>query len=67
MNNNYIFISHGTKYNELLITLRKGIEDKGLKTRVASHEAASGDELNPDTKQTLNRQMHLLLSLGQKR
>ena len=55
MNNNYIFISHGTKYNELLITLRKGIEDKGLKTRVASHEAASGDELNPDTKQTIEQ------------
>ena len=55
MNNNYIFISHGTKYNELLITLRKGIEDKGLKTRVASREAASGDELNPDTKQTIEQ------------
>ena len=55
MNNNYIFISHGTKYNELLITLRKGIEDKGLKTRVVSHEAASGDELNPDTKQTIEQ------------
>ena len=55
MNNNYIFISHGTKYNELLITLRKGIEDKGLKTRVASHEAASGDELNPDTKQAIEQ------------
>ena len=55
MNNNYIFISHGTKYNELLITLRKGIEDQGLKTRVASHEAASGDELNPDTKQTIEQ------------
>ena len=55
MNNNYIFISHGTKYNELLITLRKGIEDQGLKTRVASHEAASGDELNPDTKQAIEQ------------
>ncbi len=55
MNNNYIFISHGTKYNELLITLRKGIEDQGLKTRVAQHEAAPGDKLNSDTKQAIEQ------------
>ncbi len=55
MNNNYIFISHGTKYNELLITLRKGIEDQGLKTRVVPHEEASDNELSPDTKQTIEQ------------
>ncbi|MCP4274192.1 MAG: TIR domain-containing protein, partial [Gammaproteobacteria bacterium] len=55
MNNNYIFISHGTKYNELLITLRKGIEDLGLKTRVVPHEAASDDELSTDTKQSIEK------------
>ena len=55
MNNNYIFISHGTKYKELLITLRKGIEDQGLKTRVASHDAASGDKLSPESKQEIEQ------------
>ncbi len=64
MNNNYIFISHGTKYNELLLTLRKGIEDQGLRTRVVPHEAASGDELHPDTKQAIEQAGSFIAVVG---
>jgi len=64
MNNNYIFISHGKKYNELLITLRKGIEDQGLSTRVVPHDAAPGDELNPDTKQAIEQASAFVAVIG---
>lgn len=64
MNNNYIFISHGKKYNELLITLRKGIEDQGLNTSVVPHDAAPGDELNPDTKQAIEQASAFVAVIG---
>ena len=64
MNNNYIFISHGKKYNELLITLRKGIEDQGLSTSVVPHDAAPGDELNPDTKQAIEQASAFVAVIG---
>ncbi len=64
MNNNYIFISHGKKYNELLITLRKGIEDQGLNTSVVPHDDAPGDELNPDTKQAIEQASAFVAVIG---
>ena len=64
MNNNYIFISHGKKYNELLITLCKGIEDQGLSTSVVQHDAAPGDELNPDTKQAIEQASAFVAVIG---
>ncbi len=64
MNNNYIFISHGKKYNELLITLRKGIEDQGLNTSVVPHDAAPGGELNPDTKQAIEQASAFVAVIG---
>ena len=64
MDNNYIFISHGKKYNELLITLRKGLEDQGLNTSVVPHDAAPGDELNPDTKQAIEQASAFVAVIG---
>jgi tetratricopeptide (TPR) repeat protein len=64
MKNNHIIISHGTKYKELLITLRKGIEDKGLNTGVITHEAAPGDELSPDTKQAIEQAGAFIAVIG---
>ena len=64
MNNNYIFISHGTKYNELLITLRKALENQGLNTNIATHEAASGDELNQETKQAIEQAGAFIAVIG---
>ena len=67
MKNNYIFISHGKKYNELLITLRKGIEDQGLNTRVVPNEAAAGGdngELEPEIKQTIEQAGAFIAVIG---
>ncbi|GAX60587.1 hypothetical protein SCALIN_C13_0099 [Candidatus Scalindua japonica] len=64
MKNNHIFISHGAKYNELLITLRKGIEDQGLKSDVVPHEETSSDELNPDTKKAIEQAGAFIAVIG---
>ncbi len=64
MNNNYIFISHGKKYNALLVTLRKGIEDQGLNTSVVPHDTATDDELGPDIKQAIEKAVAFVAVIG---
>ena len=63
MKNNYIFISHSNKYDELVRNLCKDMENHGLDFRVGQHEATSGDELSSDTNKQLNKPVHLLLLL----
>jgi Tetratricopeptide repeat. len=50
MKNNSIFISHGMKYEGLVVTLREAIENQGLNTRVVPEEVAPGDELEANIK-----------------
>ncbi len=64
MKNNHIFISHGTKYNELLITLRKGIEDQGLNTGVVPEDTAPDDRLDPDTKLAIEQAGSFIAVIG---
>ena len=64
MKNNYIFISHSNKYDELVRNLCKDMENHGLGFRVGQHEATSGEELASDIKQTIEQACTFIAVIG---
>ena len=64
MKNNSIFISHGMKYEGLVVTLREAIENQGLKTRVVPEEVAPGDELEANIKQEIKQAGAFIAVIG---
>ncbi|MCP4267621.1 MAG: tetratricopeptide repeat protein [Candidatus Brocadiaceae bacterium] len=64
MKNNYIFISHGNKYDELVKNLCKDMENHGLEFLANQHEATSGDELPSDIKQKIEQACTFITVIG---
>ncbi len=64
MKNNYIFISHGNKYDELVRNLCKDMENHGLDSRVSHNPSTSGDELSSDTKQSIEQAGAFIAVIG---
>ncbi len=64
MKNNYIFISHSNKYDELVRNLCKDMENHGLDFRVGQHESTSGDELSTDTRLAIEQACAFIPVLG---
>ncbi|ODS31229.1 MAG: hypothetical protein SCARUB_03650 [Candidatus Scalindua rubra] len=64
MKKDYIFISHCTKDAEFAKTLRKGLEARGLYTRVDSRVSALGEELAPEIKQAIEQACLFVVIIG---
>ena len=64
MKNNSIFISHGKKYKALVMSLCKGMENSGFKTRTDSSETASDNELNSEIKQEIEQASAFIAVIG---
>lgn len=64
MKKSYIFISHGAKDGEFANDLRKGLESEELDIRTDSRESAPGDELEPETKQTIEEARAFIAVIG---
>ncbi|KHE92443.1 MAG: toll/interleukin-1 receptor domain-containing protein [Candidatus Scalindua rubra] len=64
MKNNSIFISHGMKYEGLVVTLREAIENQGLNTRVVPESVAPGDELEANIKEEIEQAGAFIAVIG---
>ncbi len=64
MKNNYIFISHSNKYDELVRNLCKDMESHGLDYLVGKHVSTSDDVLSSDTKQTIEQACAFIPVMG---
>ena len=64
MKNNYIFISHSNKYDELVRNLCKDMENHGLDYLIGKHVSTSDDVLSSDTKQTIEQACAFIPVMG---